>query len=275
MVKTTKQIVCCMAMLVSSLTSTAMEHQHEHKPSPQFDHNDALQISRAAIGNVLTEHQFTNSRGEPLSLSSLRGKPLIISLIYTSCYHICPTTTKHLKRVINNARATVGTGSFNVLSIGFDVYRDTPEMMQYFADQQQVSEADWHFLSAEQHTIDSLTALLGFQYFESPNGFDHLIQTTLVGPDGDVLQQIYGIEFDMPVLVEPLKKLVAGNYSDQGFLQDITRQIKLFCTVYDPAQDKYRFDYSLIVGSIIGFCCVGLVGYHLVREWRYSASHHA
>jgi protein SCO1/2 len=44
--------------------------------------------------------------------------------------------------------------------------------------------------------------------------------------------------------------------------------LKLFCTVYDPNTDRYRFDYSIFLGIAIGFLCLGGIGIFIIREWR-------
>ncbi len=260
-------IVACCALLWS--IGVLAEHVH---PAPQFDRDSALAISQEVLGNKLSEYQLTKTNGSLVSLSEFGGKPLVISMIYTSCYHICPTTTKHLRRVVNKARAVLGTDSFNVLTIGFDTQKDTPDMMQFFADRQEISEANWYFLSADQQTIDELSSELGFIYFATANGFDHLIQATLIDGSGTIARQVYGIDFDTPLLVEPLKQMVFGEKPSMSFIESLTNQVKLFCTVYDPAQDKYKFDYSLFIGMFIGFLCVGLVGFHLVKEWQHTLS---
>ena len=125
-------------------------------------------------------------------------------------------------------------------------------------------------MSAPQETIDRLAAAIGFLYYPTANGFDHLIQATILDADGRVYRQVYGINFDTPLLVEPLKELILGERSEVSFLTNLSNQIKLFCTVYDPTQDRYRFDYSIFIGTLIGFLCVGLLGFQLVKEWRLS-----
>ena len=103
---------------------------------PAFDYDVALKTSQAAIGKQLGDHVFTNAHGEKVSLKDFRGKPLVISMVYTSCYQICPMTTRHLSGVIEKARDTLGEDSFSVAVIGFDTSVDTPDAMQYFANKQ-------------------------------------------------------------------------------------------------------------------------------------------
>ncbi len=232
-----------------------------------FVREDALAVSQAAIGRPVGDHRFQSARGATVALSDFRGKPLVISLIYTSCYHICPTTTKHLATVVKKARSALGEDSFNVLTIGFDAANDTPDAMRVFAAQQSVDVPGWEFLSGDQASIDALAADLGFLYFPTPSGFDHLIQASILDADGVVFRQVYGIRFDTPHLIEPLKVLVFGEDGSATLLDQITTRIKLFCTVYDPASDSYVFDYSIFIGLIMGLLLGGWAVYLVAREW--------
>lgn len=244
--------------------------EHQHEPAPTFNRKTALNTSQQAIGNQLDEYQFFTSLGQQINLSDYRGKPLVISLIYTSCYHICPTTTKHLDKVVGKAQSVLGEDSFNVVTIGFDSANDTADAMRMFAKQQSVNEDNWDFLATDNETILQFSKQLGFQFFASPNGFDHLVQTTLLDKHGVVNRQVYGIQFETPHLVEPLKQLVFGEKADQSLFQQITDKVRLFCTVYDPYSDSYKFDYSIFVGLFIGLTIGGLMIILFIREWRYS-----
>ena len=235
-----------------------------------FDAKQALQISQAAIGRTIGDYILHNSQDQPVSLSSYHGKPLVISLIYTSCYHICPTTTQHLLSVVKKAQQALGEDSFHVITIGFDVANDSPNAMRLFAAQQGVDLDTWEFLSIDQPTLDKLARDLGFLYYASPHGFDHLIQATVVDADGKVYRQVYDMKFDTPLLVEPLKELVFGAPKSGSLLTHIGNRIRLFCTVYDPKSGRYIFDYSLFIGMFIGLTTILFVGFLVVREWRRS-----
>lgn len=239
----------------------------DHARAADFDENEALRISQAVIGRPLDDLTLRDRDGKAVRLSDYRGQPLIISLIYTSCYHICPTTTQHLARVVRNARQVFGAPSFRVLTIGFDTPQDNPEAMRVFARQQAVADAGWEFLSADAAVMEKLISNLGFIYYRTPKGFDHLIQATVVDAGGKIYRQVYGMTFEPPQLVEPLKELVYGTQPGEAALSSVWKKIKLFCTTYDASRDGYRFDYSLFVGFFIGLLIIGLVGTYLVREY--------
>lgn len=222
------------------------------------DEAAALQASQRAIGRELGDYSFVGTDGQSLQFSGLRGRPVVLSLVYTSCYHVCSGLTSHLDRVVGVAQAALGTSSFTVLTVGFDTVNDTPERMRGYARARSVDRPGWHFLSTDAPTIARLARDVGFTWVASPKGYDHITQTTLIGADGRVVLQVYGESFQPPVLVEPLKQLVWGGDLDRVSLDALVRTVKLFCTIYDPSTGRYRFDYSLIVEIIAGVLAFGM-----------------
>jgi len=234
-----------------------------------YDSDAALKISQAAIGRMLDGYQFKDRQGRTVSLADYRGKPLMISMIYTSCFHICPTTTKNLARAVETVRSAVGMDAFNVVTIGFDSLHDTPERMRTYARQQGVnSERNWTFLSADRAAIIRLTAELGFLFTPSSKGFDHLIQTTIVDGDGKIYRHIYGMEVDPALLTEAMKELVFGLAPATLNLSSLVSRVRLFCTTYDPSTGTYKLNYAMIFGMMIGALMATVTGIALVRFLR-------
>src|SRR5690606_34449741 len=93
----------------------------------------ALEKSEAAIGGMVSDHRLIGTNGLPLSTTVFRGRPLIVSLVYTSCSSVCPVTTQNLKRAVARARKALGDNSFTVLTVGFDARNDTPGRLAAFA----------------------------------------------------------------------------------------------------------------------------------------------
>jgi len=235
-----------------------------------MDSGEALRASQAAIGRSIGDHRFTDQGGRPLQLAELRGRPLVISYIYTSCAFICPTLTASLAEVVKVARETLGQDSFSVVTVGFDTRIDTPEQMRLHAAERGIIDPGWYFLSADQATVDRLAAEIGFSYAATGGGFDHLTQVTIVDSAGRVYQQVYGPEFQPPMIVDPLKRLALGMPMTERPLADFLSRVRLICTSYDPKSGRYRFDYSLILEIAIGLSCAILVFGFVFRAWRQN-----
>jgi len=236
-----------------------------------FDSDKALQNSQDAIGQTLSDYTFHDRNGKLVKLSDFYGKPLLISLIYTSCFHICPATTQNLSRAVRATRSAIGKDKFSIVTIGFDTLHDTPERMRGFARQQGVSnEHHWKFLSSDKATITRLAANLGFIFTPSPKGFDHLIQTTVIDKEGKVYRQIYGMDFDLAILTEAMKELVFGLSPATLSLSSLVNRARLFCTIYDPSTGTYKFNYGMIFGMTVGVLMMSVSGFFLVRFLRHS-----
>ena len=234
-----------------------------------YSEDEALAVSQAAIGRELAKLEFTDSFGKPVKLADYAGQPLLVSLIFTSCHHVCPALTRHLKTAVDAAREALGHDSFKIVTIGFDTPNDTPERMRDFAHKQGIDEPGWSFLSGSAETMAKLVKNVGFIYFDTPRGFDHITQVTVVNRDGVIYQQVYGGTFELPWLVEPLKDLVFNRpQSAHNFFSGMVDKVKLFCTVYDPNTGRYRFDYSLFVQIAIGALVVLAVITYLLVEIR-------
>jgi len=253
------------ALVLAGLLLSLTAHANE---DGRYDPEHALEISQAAVGKTIGDYELMDHLGAPVRLrEDHAGRPLVISMIFTSCHHVCPATTKHLAKAVDAAREALGTDSFDVVTIGFDTAHDSPEAMGAFARRQGVNQPGWRFLSAEKSTIEQISDDLGFIFFPTARGFDHLNQSTIINRDGVVYSQVYGVTFELPWLVEPLKELVFNRPGSAGHLvAGLVDRIKLFCTVYDPTTGRYRFDNSLFVRAAAGLTFIlGLV-FYLFRE---------
>ena len=235
-----------------------------------YDRDAALTESQDAIGREIGDYTFRGTDGQVFSLHELYGKPLVVSMIYTSCHHVCPLITQNLEDKVAIARDAFGDDQFNVVTIGFDWRVDTPEQMRIYASSRGINDARWHFLSGDGQTIDAIARDLGFQFFASAKGFDHLSQTTVVDANGVIYRQVYGQDFDAPALVEPLKELIFNTPRSAGLIEHWVDTFKFFCTVYDPNSGRYLFDYSILMTIFVGVLCLGAIFSFIVREWRRS-----
>jgi protein SCO1/2 len=262
---------CWLALLLGSTTAAAGVPQPQIV-APAFDAGRALEASQAAIGAHLGAHVLTDARGRPLRLADLRGKPLVISPVYTSCFRVCPLTTTYLASVVDLANQVVGEGAFTVLTVGFDTTNDTPERMLAYARARGLERSpQWIFAAASQATAEALLREIGFTYAPSAAGFDHMMQATVVGADGVIYRQVYGQTFEAPLLVDPLKRLALGQRLAKTSLPSFLDSVRLICTVYDPRSGAYRFDYSLVLSILVGVMCFTAVGVFIWRSWRQLA----
>lgn len=237
----------------------------------RIDPAEALAASEAAVGRGTADHRLIRADGTPMSLSGLKGRPLVVSLIYTSCSTVCPLSTQTLKSSVTQARKALGTTSFQVLTLGFDARNDTPRRMAAFATDHDIAgDPLWHVATASPSVLEALLDEVGFSYSGAAGGFDHVAQTTILDADGRVYRQIYGDEFPLPVFVEPLKELVFGLTVTSFTPAALADRLRFICTVYDPKLGRYRLDYTIFFEIGVGTASLLLGGWVIVRLWRGS-----
>jgi protein SCO1 len=248
----------------------------EDPPPPALDATQALRDSQAAIGRQLGDHALLDTQGKPVRLSAYRGKPLLVSFIYTGCFQVCPTSTRSLQEAVRTLHKTFRAEHFNVVSIGFNQPADSPPAMRAFAAQHRIDEPNWQFLSAPSAALPALLRDFGFSYLATPAGFDHLVGVTVVDAQGRIYAQVYGEKFSPDQLGEPLRLLLRGApLPAQLNLAELIERVRIVCTVYDPSTGSYRYNYGLIVeiagGATFIVAVLWFFALELRNRWRRRA----
>ena len=247
------------ALLAQEATATA----------PALDQKAALAASQAALGRTVGDHTLLDRDGRPVRLSSYRGKPLLVSFIYTGCFEVCPTTTRSLDESVRALQGRFGDNQFNVISIGFNQPADSPQALKAFAAQHRIKRPNWDFLSPPMAVVEPLTREFGFRYEATPAGFEHVLQVSLVDAQGRIVRQVYGDKVPADALGEPMKDLLVGvPLSPATPLADLIDQVRLLCTVYDPETGTYRVDYALAIEAAGGLTFIIALALYMLNEWR-------
>lgn len=229
----------------------------------------AVRTSQAAVGRRIGEHTLLDRDGSVVRLSSYRGKPLLVSFIYTGCFQVCPTGTRALHQAVRALEKRFGTDRYSVVSIGFNQPADSPAAMKAFAAQNGIDLPHWSFLSPPASDVEALTRDFGFSFQATPAGFDHVLQVTLVDAEGRIVRQVYGGEVAPDALGEPLTLLVASQPLPlQSGLAELIDRVRILCTVYDPRTGTYRVDYSLALEVAGGLTFAIAMFLYLLNEWR-------
>lgn len=235
----------------------------------KLDNEAALRLSQAAIGSTPADYTLLDRSGKPVRLSSFRGKPLLVSFIYTGCFQVCPTNTRSLYEAVQALQKLVGRDKFNVVSIGFNQPYDSPQAMRSFAAQHAINAANWEFLSPHASIVTALTRDFGFSYAATAAGIDHVLEVTLLDAQGRINAQVYGDRLSPEKLGEPVRQLLRGEPIQNNLsLSELINRVRIICTVYDPETGSYRYDYGLIL-EIAGGCTFFLfmIGF-FTEEWR-------
>lgn len=259
---TVRLLAWCAAVWLAASPARAQEQ-------PVLDRDEAVRASQSAVGRTVPDFTLLDRQGRPVALSSLRGKPLLVSFVYTGCFQACPAATRALDESVRRLADRFGEDGFRVASIGFNQPADSPQALRAFAAQNRITRANWEFLSPPAAAVEPLTRAFGFRYAATPAGFDHVLQVTLVDASGRIVRQVYGEAAATELLADDLARLAAGEaLAQRSLLADIADRVRILCTVYDPRTGTYRVDYSLAWEIAGGLTFILSMALYMLNEWR-------
>ena len=121
---------------------------------------------------------LTDERGRPLRLSAARGRPLIVSFMYTTCEDDCPTMSAQIRGALDD----LGPRSqVPVIAVSVDPARDTPTRALRFLAEHQMS-GRMSFALGSAADLQRVWRAFGVQPQE--RGLDHSASVVLIDADG-------------------------------------------------------------------------------------------
>ena len=118
--------------------------------------------------DCLRSIELLDQNGRQVNLSSLKGKPVLIDFIYTTCPGECLMLTQKMARVAARMGSRAGS-DFTMVSITVDPEHDGPAQLAAYAKAQGVDDRRWRFLTGEPASIDRV--LRDFQLRRKRAGF--------------------------------------------------------------------------------------------------------
>jgi len=160
----------------------------------------------APSASVLTDTKLVDQNGDAVVLSSLKGKPLLVDFIYTSCPGPCLMETAKFANVALRLGNDLGS-KVTLVSISVDPEHDGPKQLLDYSRQQGADEKGWYFLTGGPGDVDQ--ALAGFKLsrqIEPDGSVGHLVNMMLIGPDGRLVREYNGQIVKAQDIVDDVKK---------------------------------------------------------------------
>ncbi len=171
--------------LAASLLWFAPVQAHDHAHMMQME--AAQPLSGASLYNLAAH--WTDQDGKPIDLNSLRGKPVVVAMAYTSCKGICPLIVANMVAVENAARAK-GLKNVRFAFFSLDAKVDTPAKLKAFAGEHGLDPASWSLYHGDEKAVRKMAAALGVRYRpDGQGGFDHSAIISLLDAQGEIAFQ--------------------------------------------------------------------------------------
>jgi protein SCO1/2 len=93
------------------------------------------------------DFRLTDQSGAPLTLAQFRGRPVVLTFLYTECPDVCPVTAQRIAQALHHLGNDAGKVA--VLAVSVDPDGDTPAKAAAFMQRHGLTGADHHFLVGE------------------------------------------------------------------------------------------------------------------------------
>ncbi len=148
-------------------------------------------ISSQSIFNLTSA--WHTEEGNEIQLRDLKGKVLVMVMIYTTCKAACPRLVADMLAIHNQVPQKLGDKVQYVL-VSIDPENDTPEKLKAFAMSKQMDGEEWTFLQGNPETVREFANVLAVKYKEiSPMDFSHSNIISVFNPGGDLIHQQEGL----------------------------------------------------------------------------------
>ncbi len=151
------------------------------------------------VGEPVPDFAFVNQDGKRIHLAQFRGKPLLLTFIYTRCPlpDFCLLMSNNFSEILKELHEQPKTfQQAQLLSISIDPKYDTPSVLRAYG-KRYVGDIDpnfqhWQFASGSPVQIRKAADYFGLAYNSKSGQIVHSLSTVLIGADGKVRKVYLG-----------------------------------------------------------------------------------
>ena len=133
------------------------------------------------------ELPLTSQDGETRDWETLRGKPRLVSMFYTSCQYICPLIVDSGK-AIEHALTPAQRDRLGIVLISMDPARDGPAALEAVAAKRKLDAGRWLLAAPREGDVRGVAGVLGIRYRELADGeFNHTSSLVLLDAEGRIV----------------------------------------------------------------------------------------
>jgi protein SCO1/2 len=137
--------------------------------------------------------KWTNQDGKDIELKELRGKVLVMVMIYTSCKSACPRLVADMRN-IEELIPKEYKEKVNLVLVSIDPTVDTPERLKEFSIENKMTGNQWTFLRSNEENTREFAAVLAVNYKKiSPIDFSHSNIISIFNAEGEMTYQQEGL----------------------------------------------------------------------------------
>jgi len=162
-------------------------------------------ISDESIFNLTSN--WNTEENKTIQLEELKGKTLVMVMIYTTCKAACPRLVADMRNIEKQIpKDNLNNLQFVLVSI--DPLTDTPKRLKAFAIENQMDGEQWTFLQGTESSVREFANVLAVKYKQiSPIDFSHSNIISVFDPKGELIHQQEGLGVDNKETVKAIVEL--------------------------------------------------------------------
>jgi protein SCO1/2 len=165
-------------------------------------HDDG-RISETSIFNLTSK--WNTEEGRSIELKELKGKTLVMVMIYTTCKAACPRLVADMRNIAAQVPDKF-INDINYVMVSIDPETDTPKRLKEFAVENLMDGEQWTFLQGSVSDVREFANVLAVKYKEiSPMDFSHSNIISVFNVQGELAHQQEGLGVDNS---ETLSKII-------------------------------------------------------------------
>lgn len=172
-------------------------------PAKDVPAKDAAADASASLYQL--DMTWTNQAGKKTKLSSFRGQPVLLAMVYTRCQASCPLIVNDMMKVESKVAPEVRK-RLRLVLVSFDPERDTPEALAAWAKKRGLDER-WSLLTGSPESVRELAAVTGVRFRPTGTGdFLHNNIISVLDGKGVVRFRQSGFEQDPAVTAKAVEE---------------------------------------------------------------------
>lgn len=128
---------------------------------------------------------WRDQHGAELTLASLKGRPSVLTFIYTSCEDACPLIVKSMQAGLERVPAALRARA-QLLLISIDPEKDSPAALLDYAGKMGLKGDQWRLLTAPDAVVRPLAGMAGFHYTRVGRHFSHNAVIAVTTAEGEL-----------------------------------------------------------------------------------------
>ena len=151
-----------------------------HRSTAQSSGKNSLPANSVYHLQVAIEDQS----GKITGLDRYKGHPVLVTMFYTNCPHVCPMLISTIK-IMEHELSDQERADLRVITISIDPERDTPGKLHETMERHSVDAIRWSMVRSKPGDLRTIAGVFGVKYKRLPDGeFNHSTRIILLNREG-------------------------------------------------------------------------------------------